>query len=178
MSKRDRFAQRDVVHSDCANEKLYLIRGSVEISHDDGDDDDQRRRDEEYDMQNGDHEFRNRKQKASPPFVRACRRTQHRWMTSQSRTGVHRPEMDASAFRLPFQCPSMRDFLEGERGGKNANAVARVMIDTGARMLIKLPSEMRPTLFPPGANVRLMRERSSLSNLGDFMTIRRKVETN
>lgn len=46
--------------------------------------------------------------------------------------------------------------LEGERGGKNANAVAGVMIDTGARMLIKLPSEMLPALFPPGANARLM----------------------
>lgn len=67
--------------------------------------------------------------------------------------------MDASAFRLPFQCPPMRDFLEGDRGDKNANAIAGVMIDTGARMLIKLPSEMRPTLFPPGANVRLMRAR-------------------
>lgn len=68
--------------------------------------------------------------------------------------------------------------LEGERGGKNANAVAGVMIDTGARMLIKLPSEMLPTLFPPGANVRLMRERLSLWNLEDFVTTRRKVETN
>jgi len=70
----------------------------------------------------------------------------------------------------------MTDFLEGERGGKNVNAVAGVMIDTGARMLIKLPSEMRPMLFPPGANVRLMRKRSSLWNLRDFITTRRKVE--
>ena len=86
---------------------------------------------------------------------------------------MHRREMDASTFRLPFQCPPMTDFLEGERGSKNANAVAGVMIDTGARMLIKLPSEMRPTLFPPGANVRLMREKSPLWNLGDFITTRR-----
>lgn len=47
------------MHSGPANEKLYLIRGSVEVSHGDGDDDDDRRsRDEEYDMQNGDHEPR------------------------------------------------------------------------------------------------------------------------
>lgn len=57
LSSSDRFAQRDVVNSGLANEKLYLIRGSVKVSHgDDDDDDEQRNRDEEYDMQNGDHE--------------------------------------------------------------------------------------------------------------------------
>lgn len=67
-----------------------------------------------------------------------------------------------------------------KRGGKNANAVAGVMIDIGARMLIKLPSEMRPALFPPGANVRLMRERDRRCGILKtlFVTTRRKVETN
>lgn len=54
-------------------------------------------------------------------------------------------------------------------GGKNVNAVAVVMIDTGARMLIKLPSEMRPCFFLRSANAQLMRKTLPMRNFSTIL---------
>lgn len=48
---------------------------------------------------------------------------------------------------------------KGRREVAKTLAIARVMIDTGARMLIKLPGEMRPRFFLQARNLRLMREK-------------------
>lgn len=73
---------------------------------------------------------------------------------------------------------TFRRTTRGKRDGKNA--VARVMIDTGARMLIKLPGEMRLRFFLQAWNVQLMRERkrSLYKIFWDSIITRRKIKMN